>query len=153
MTERQKERDRFWEIWLRSRSNCIVPSHYSGAIIGLITTMKEQNIGICCAVGQVTLHEFEKRVTLSRVSSFLKNVVHVSDTGLSDIRQYLPILFWNTMHPLMTLNHKAHEREKKQSFTSPYLNSTFEPATLTFFCCDRGFCERLTRIHFNRPPG
>lgn len=55
--------------------------------------MKEQNIGICCAVGQVTLHEFEKWVTLSRVSSFLKNVVHVSDTGLSDIRQYLPILF------------------------------------------------------------
>lgn len=54
--------------------------------------MKEQNIGICCAVGQVTLHEFEKQVTL-RVSSLLKNVVHVSDTGLIDIRQHLPILF------------------------------------------------------------
>lgn len=121
MTERQRERDRFWEIWLRSRSNCIVPSHYSGAIIGLITTMKEQNIGICCAVGQVTLYEFEKRVTLSRISSFLKNVMH--DTGLSDIRQHLPILFWNTTHPLMTLNHKAHERERRSRVSHPHIST------------------------------
>lgn len=35
--------------------------------------MKEQNIGICCAVRQVTLNEFEKQVTLSTVSSLLQN--------------------------------------------------------------------------------
>jgi len=74
--------------------------------------MKEQNIGICCAAGQVALHEFEKQVTLTTVSSLLWNITDVSDTGFRDTLQHLFVLFENTRCPLMTLSGNAHRRKK-----------------------------------------